>query len=70
MHAGCGQKGHQDGKREKVKFNSPSGVAVNEENGDVYVADSDNRIIRKITLQGHFLFFYSFHIIQNFLFSL
>jgi sugar lactone lactonase YvrE len=40
-------KGHRDGDRASALFNEPSGVAV-DGNGDVIVADSSNRCIRRV----------------------
>jgi NHL repeat len=49
--AGGADKGFRDGRALEARFNGASGVAVGTA-GDIYVADSDNRRIRKITLQG------------------
>ena len=46
-----GQPGVKDGAGSVAQFNSPSGVAV-DQNGNVYVADSGNSTIRKITPAG------------------
>lgn len=50
--AGCGKHGYEDGEGEKAMFNRPWGITVNQETGDVFVADRNNHIIRKITPQG------------------
>ena len=46
--AGSGAEGYQDGAAASAQFDSPVGVAV-DKSGNVYVADSDNHRIRKIT---------------------
>jgi streptogramin lyase len=43
--------GYADGTGEAARFNYPIGVAV-DNNGNAYVADSNNKIIRKITSDG------------------
>jgi sugar lactone lactonase YvrE len=49
--AGSGEKGFADGAGAAAQFNYPSGLAV-DESGTVYVADSDNNRIRKVTPGG------------------
>lgn len=49
--AGTGVAGFSNGKGDKVKFNSPSGLAV-DGSDNIYVADSLNHVIRKITPDG------------------
>lgn len=49
--AGDGTAGFSNGTGESVQFNNPIGVAV-DEGGNVYVADSDNSRIRKLTPDG------------------
>ncbi len=49
--AGNGDEGHADGPGTQATFNTPSGVAVDRE-GNIYVADTGNNRIRKITPQG------------------
>jgi sugar lactone lactonase YvrE len=49
--AGSGQLGSTDGAWNTATFNHPHGVMVNEL-GDVYVADTDNNRIRKISQQS------------------
>lgn len=46
-----GTKGSADGSASTAMFNSPAGVAV-DVNGNVYVSDTDNDTIRKITPGG------------------
>lgn len=50
-YAGTGEDGHQDGPLLNAKFNRPSGLAFHS-NGDLYVADQFNNVIRKITTSG------------------
>ncbi len=49
--AGDGEAGHEDGPGETAQFHLPRGVAVDGA-GNVYVADTANDRIRKITPQG------------------
>jgi sugar lactone lactonase YvrE len=49
--AGSGSPGSADGVAANASFNTPSGIAV-DANGDIYVADSANDNIRKITPAG------------------
>ncbi len=49
--AGTGAPGYQDGEAHAVMFDTPSGIAVDKE-GNIFVADTGNHAIRKITKQG------------------
>ena len=49
--AGSGTMGWQDGPADQARFNQPLAVAV-DGNGNVYVADSENHRIRKISSAG------------------
>jgi sugar lactone lactonase YvrE len=49
--AGTGAQGKTNGAAAQATFNAPQGLAV-DANGNVYVADTFNSIIRKITSQG------------------
>jgi len=50
--AGTGESGSMNGEGiTEARFNSPTGVAVDAE-GNVYVADTSNHLIRKITAAG------------------
>lgn len=43
--------GFQDGGPEFAKFNFPSGVAVSDDGSTIYVADSRNHVIRKLSIE-------------------
>ena len=47
----AGQSGSADGQGASARFNNPYGVAI-DSSGSVYVADSSNNLIRKITPGG------------------
>jgi serine/threonine-protein kinase len=49
--AGTPQSGFADGPRDAARFNWPTGLAL-DETGNLYVADSNNARIRKITPDG------------------
>jgi sugar lactone lactonase YvrE len=48
---GIGVGGYRDGSGQVALFNRPRGLAV-DDNGNVYVADSGNNVIRKISSNG------------------
>jgi hypothetical protein len=45
-----GQPGYMDGDPEVALLNYPTGVAV-DRNGDVYIVDSNNKCVRRLTIQ-------------------
>ncbi|WP_295795539.1 gliding motility-associated C-terminal domain-containing protein [Mucilaginibacter sp.] len=49
--AGTGVKGKQDGQGSAATFNGPEGIVFGED-GSLYVSDSGNNLIRKITIDG------------------
>ncbi|MCR8644598.1 SMP-30/gluconolactonase/LRE family protein [Paenibacillus sp. N1-5-1-14] len=49
--AGSGKSGYKDGKGEESLFNSPTGIAIDSKD-NLYVADTLNHVIRKITPDG------------------
>ncbi|MBC3878363.1 gluconolaconase [Undibacterium sp. FT79W] len=50
VYAG-GKEGFADGERMQAAFNTPSGIAIDKQ-GNLYVADTGNHAIRKISSQG------------------
>ncbi|WP_339317897.1 stalk domain-containing protein [Paenibacillus sp. FSL R10-2734] len=49
--AGTGIAGYKDGQPNTAQFNAPGGLAV-DSNNNVYVADTLNHVIRKVTPEG------------------
>lgn len=49
--AGTGAPGYGDGQAASALFDTPSGIAL-DERGDIFVADTGNRAVRKITELG------------------
>jgi hypothetical protein len=43
---GAGQRGHRDGNFRQALFDHPTGIAFNQSNGHLYIADSYNHVIR------------------------
>jgi len=50
--AGNGTAGYADGTGTAAQFNRPWGLTINQTTGDIYVADTENHRIRKITSGG------------------
>ena len=48
---GSGEKGYRNGHENQARFNSPYGMAIDRQ-GNIYVADTYNHSIRKVTLTG------------------
>ena len=46
----AGVKGYRDGSPDEAMFNQPDGVAIDEE-GTIYIADYENRLIRKLSIE-------------------
>jgi len=49
--AGVSSIGHADGNGTAARFYNPRGITV-DGTGNIYVADTDNQLIRKITAEG------------------
>ena len=50
--AGDGVAGHVDGIATKARFHYPSGITMDESTGTLYICDTYNHSIRKITAKG------------------
>ena len=48
----AGQCGFADGTGAAARFNSPRGMAIDPATGSLYVADTHNQVIRKVTPEG------------------
>ena len=55
--AGSGKKGSDDGTGAKASFDQPRWLAIEQDTGNLFVSDSGNGTIRKITPQGELNFF-------------
>ena len=49
---GSGKAGYQDGNSIETAFNGPTGITTDDE-GNLYVADTQNNVIRKVDTQGN-----------------
>lgn len=49
--SGDGYAGHVDGKLREARMNHPKGLTV-DDRGNIYIADTDNMAIRKISDTG------------------
>ena len=52
-----GYSGHVDGKHREARMSHPKGVTV-DDRGNIYVADSTNLAIRKISDSGRIIFIF------------
>jgi thiol-disulfide isomerase/thioredoxin len=50
--AGCGEKGRDDGAFTSARFDNPQGLAYDPASNTLYVADTDNHLIRRLNLSG------------------
>ncbi len=46
------ERGYKDGPAEEAMFDAPRGIVVNEHDGSLFVADTNNKVIRKISVDG------------------
>lgn len=51
--AGDGTSGWKDGSPAIAQFSGPMGIGFNFSTGNLYVADSNNRRIRKVSPEGN-----------------
>lgn len=56
-----GYTGHVDGKLKEAKMNRPRGLAI-DDSGNIYVADTNNMAIRKISDDGSYKTTFAFAI--------
>ncbi len=54
--AGSGEARTIDGNGINASFNKPHGISVNQESGEMYVVEVSGQCIRKLSLNGIFLF--------------
>ena len=59
VYAGSGHKGSDDGVGTISRFNRPTWLAIDQETGDLFVSDTLNHRIRKITPEGELHLFSS-----------
>ena len=60
VFAGSGEMGSENGVGRKASLNSPSGLAIDQETGTLFVSGLDHRI-RMITREGEFALSLSLH---------
>ena len=53
--SGDGYYGHVDGKLREARMNHPKGLTV-DDRGNIYIADTDNMAIRKISDTGDLIY--------------
>ena len=53
---GSGKAGKMDGNGLDASFYYPFGVAIDQQTGDLFVADNSNHLIRKINQQGMYMY--------------
>lgn len=52
---GSGKQGHLDGAAEQAQFSEPSGLALSRDRRTIFVADTNNHVVRSVDIQTGFV---------------